>query len=1460
MYPSNDDSWYELSDPAPSQSYDTGGTYSPSSVQFFTPQYDITPSIDVAPDVSIPSVYGGSSSLFHFDTDLMDDDSIMSKAWESVKSAADTAWSPVHGLLEVLSTVNQWKNGVLTQQPGESLVGSAMRGAKDDLTWFDVIDNERQTGGPNWVAALRHGIIGPDDGQMAEWDPRRPLRAFADFVQEPGQQPSIEQSLQAGTFGASEEGYSMSDYGSAVASGFTHPVEATQTLLHGVTGFGGDLVTDPSNYVLPVLAEKVVAPALKTAWNGIDIIKPGSGVAEEIALADDFIEASRWDSGAGRLPSQQRRGGTFYGFGDGQSSMYKDVPIEAKFNVQTSIPTPTSTEPPLVKMTWESDELQAQIDNLHDSLEKAGLSFDQQMANPELNALYDRRVAVDMQAMQFMDNTVRRIIGEQIPDIAGTYDPIIQEVYSINPSMGAYNVDAVSEALSNDIATVQKLSRKLAPMIFEREMGPVADFWATMESPFSGLTNEGKSAILNEARSRAETLHNSIKESFFASPTEYPTSPISSFESRLPKPPSIVPPAQREGGAVYTHGYIPRPQNPLHVDVYGGPTGLGTELFPQMYPTWTFGAAHENLAELLPKLSADEIAALKNAGPLAVADRLVAERAMEMGHDAIQSQHELFLLDDTLQKGMVDVLPKITATTYDTIHIPGAYDALHWSYDHVPGFHYLADAFAKVPFAPYAIKQLQQLSDFSAAKKSTQGILINEANHLFDQELVVLVKNTPGLTIERGRKLLLEMQVAKVPEVVAADAAIALAKKAPSIELQATLDLARGGDTEAVTRLTDLLKEDGIKPLDQDYIVKALELKGLQKSQRGAELAVGLDTPELIDKNLDYALYQTTPDAQKAFVKFKKEAGWGKRYNPVHASQVARNLPNDLSPEVVNAFMAEKDDLARLNILTQAGKPLEEATDFIKKWQGYSTPQFLVTDPAVLNGIRQMRGARAIADMEFINTADQMFGKAIGSEGTAGWRGLKVAESTDPRLKTLTEHLKGRVFHPEVAEHMNALVHFDAAAKYENLTYYLNKLTNLWKPLALNFKPATIMRNAIGNVWNNILGGVSDPKYYEHALDLRRGAMKAPLILNGKQYTPQYLEKLVTNFGIRGGYSTTETYEFYARYAEKGPGAFDIPGLGKWLRGHSHMNSGVEDVSRMAHFIGKLDQGYTPIEAALSTKKYLFDYATGLTQFERDILRPLFPFYTWTRFNVPLQAEMLIKNPRPFVRLADLMQLSTDRGAKQQMMAEPNRNIPPFIKEGGGFPIGRNDQGQPEVYLFGSQLPANDLQYALRPSSLAGKATQMLNPFVQWGSEMINNVDRFSGRPIKNYPGETVPIMGGEQSLFGTNVDPFIAHTMKKIPPLQWLNSALQPDYYTEQPPKTQAAIWKAVKSMFGLQTYAIDFAREDSAEWYKFQEQYRAMNTLYKNGNYRKGDQMYKMLNEQYGDLLQRQAILGGR
>jgi hypothetical protein len=315
-------------------------------------------------------------------------------------------------------------------------------------------------------------------------------------------------------------------------------------------------------------------------------------------------------------------------------------------------------------------------------------------------------------------------------------------------------------------------------------------------------------------------------------------------------------------------------------------------------------------------------------------------------------------------------------------------------------------------------------------------------------------------------------------------------------------------------------------------------------------------------------------------------------------------------------------------------------------------------------------------------------------------------------------------------------------------------LQNTWKGLTLAPFPAYHLRNVVGNVWNNWLAGLDNPGFYSDALRLQSGTAKQ-LQVGGKVVSADKLRRMAEDFGI-----TTGTFVQGELFRRTLPGvgskvfftAEDIPGLGRLVTAGLRTGKALENNARLAHFLYRLDQGQDAMSAALSVKKYLFDYSRGLTQFEQSVMRRIFPFYAWTRFNVPLQIAAIVDNPRPYIRLSELVNTVRTKGPggdefekrAAEFRGQDQPFLADFIRENVGIPVRLGPGGQPEYFLLGGWLPAADIEVLGRKDGVIDRLTGLLSPFIKTPIEQLTNKDLFFKRELEQFPGDTRRFLGTE--------------------------------------------------------------------------------------------------------------------
>lgn len=145
----------------------------------------------------------------------------------------------------------------------------------------------------------------------------------------------------------------------------------------------------------------------------------------------------------------------------------------------------------------------------------------------------------------------------------------------------------------------------------------------------------------------------------------------------------------------------------------------------------------------------------------------------------------------------------------------------------------------------------------------------------------------------------------------------------------------------------------------------------------------------------------------------------------------------------------------------------------------------------------------------------------------------------------------------------------------------------------------------------------------------------------------------------------------------------------------------VENNARLAHYFSKLDEGLTVTDATASVKRTLFDYSE-LTDFEKNVMKRIVPFYTFMRKNTPVQLASLMTTPRKFLTERRILE-----GIASTEQAD-DRAIPDWALDGGMVPL----PGFMAHFLGGGNaavMGALDL-----PTDAAFETIEPLMEFVAW--------------------------------------------------------------------------------------------------------------------------------------------------
>jgi hypothetical protein len=184
--------------------------------------------------------------------------------------------------------------------------------------------------------------------------------------------------------------------------------------------------------------------------------------------------------------------------------------------------------------------------------------------------------------------------------------------------------------------------------------------------------------------------------------------------------------------------------------------------------------------------------------------------------------------------------------------------------------------------------------------------------------------------------------------------------------------------------------------------------------------------------------------------------------------------------------------------------------------------------------------------------------------------------------------------------------------------------------------------------------------------------------------------------------------------------------------------SKIEDWSRLTHYIGMREKGFTPAAAAAEVHKYQVDYR-NLAPAEKNVMKRLFPWYAFSRRNLPPLLEDLAEQPGKIT--APLRATSGLR--------EKGEFVPQYVAEGASVPLPGAPEGQ-QRYITGFGLPIEDEAVktlgALSQGDLSRAAQQalgMTQPFIKAPLEFAFGKQLYSGRALEDLKPYELASAGG---------------------------------------------------------------------------------------------------------------------
>ena len=307
-------------------------------------------------------------------------------------------------------------------------------------------------------------------------------------------------------------------------------------------------------------------------------------------------------------------------------------------------------------------------------------------------------------------------------------------------------------------------------------------------------------------------------------------------------------------------------------------------------------------------------------------------------------------------------------------------------------------------------------------------------------------------------------------------------------------------------------------------------------------------------------------------------------------------------------------------------------------------------------------------------------------------------------------------------------------------------ITRAWKNITLPIWPAYQTRNLMSDLtlitWGANEHGLMPHQAVRGLVDAMQGLFnKAETIQIGeKTWKWDDLHELMNRFGILDYSPARDLDEHIARpfglpRFDRGIDAaadrLEAVGIGNIRPIEMGIRFGMarQNATNAGYFIELLRKGLPPEQAALEVKARLFDY-TDLTDFERQVLRRVFPFYSWLRHNLPYQINAAIQTPRTVAAIPKIREatsaLSGDEGPAGDVP------LPGFLRDALPLRLG-GDPLHPQFARLQGLIPQGDLGYFNDPLDAAITNT---SPFLKVPVEIASNFDPWQKQPLERFPGE----------------------------------------------------------------------------------------------------------------------------
>lgn len=319
------------------------------------------------------------------------------------------------------------------------------------------------------------------------------------------------------------------------------------------------------------------------------------------------------------------------------------------------------------------------------------------------------------------------------------------------------------------------------------------------------------------------------------------------------------------------------------------------------------------------------------------------------------------------------------------------------------------------------------------------------------------------------------------------------------------------------------------------------------------------------------------------------------------------------------------------------------------------------TDAANIIATRLMASQKAIREQDLLREVAENYGQST-DEILSSANKFKAIEQD--LVEYTNGEFKGMMIPRAIAKDLEKVgKQFMNDEATMALVRNYDAVRNFFKGSVTSIFPGFHGRNFLSNVAQNFLDlgvQVLNPIMHIKTMGILGGAKKGSFVTDmGRKYSYDEVRKMLKQYNIirsPGARDVVESVQSKIKtklsWGSVGQGVTSelkrLPTQQNIaFRAGRKLGDVIESDARTFNFLTNLRRGFSPEEAAKRTKEFLFDY-DNLSPFEKNIMRRIIPFYTWTRKNIELQGKYLVKQPGKISSMMKAQRLGDQESAKER--------------------------------------------------------------------------------------------------------------------------------------------------------------------------------------------------------------------